>query len=395
MDSQTDDFDASPKELDYTPPSPSSQPEDIPQAEESAAASPINVIQSEEDVRDIETKIYQDETLFNPKNNYINCENPMRTKVRKSVLVESENKDRVPILQQIVEESIEVVSQDQTAGSTFSSVNVAPQKERGDIEQEQQCAVAKPVPKIIFIVPYRDRESQLLQFSAQMKLILEDTNQDDYAIYYAHQCDTRTFNRGAVKNIGFMVLKNKYPDDYKDITFVFNDVDTMPSAKGLIDYGTKRGTIKHFYGYNYTLGGIVSITGDDFERLNGFPQYWAWGFEDNLFNHRAMQNGVRIDRSQFYTIQDERIIHLKNGTVRDINSGEFQRYLQKNTEGISNVSNVMYSINPETKFINIFTFKTGYEENANLRQLYDTKNGPMPFKIAHPIRRNVRMHMML
>ena len=40
-----------------------------------------------------------------------------------------------------------------------------------------------------------------------MTFILEDD--DDYEIYFAHQCDNRNFNRGGTKNIGFLALKEK------------------------------------------------------------------------------------------------------------------------------------------------------------------------------------------
>ena len=261
-----------------------------------------------------------------------------------------------------------------------------------EIEEPIEENISKRVPKLIFIVPYRDRETQLNVFSKHMKMLLEDMNSEDYIIHYAHQCDKRSFNRGAMKNIGFIAMKNKYPNDYKNISFIFNDVDTMPSIKGLINYETTPGVVKHFYGYLHTLGGIVSIKGSDFERVNGFPQYWAWGFEDNLFYRRVFESKIEIDRRQFYKIDDDRIIHLTNGTIRDINSGEFQRYLQQNKEGITNINNLIYNID-SNGFINIDSFSTGYEENLSLKQEYDIQNGPSPFKVGHPMRRGTRMHM--
>ena len=139
-------------------------------------------------------------------------------------------------------------------------------------------------PSLIFIVPYRDREQQQIFFSNQMKIVLSDREPDTYKILYIHQTDNRSFNRGAMKNIGFLAVKTMYPTEYKDITLVFNDVDTMPYSTGFLKYDTKQGVVKHFYGFKYALGGIVSITGGDFERINGFPNFWGWGHEDNLLN---------------------------------------------------------------------------------------------------------------
>ena len=144
----------------------------------------------------------------------------------------------------------------------------------------------KKVPKRVFIVPYRNRVQHKFFFSKYMSFILEDC--DDYEIYFSHQCDARTFNRGAAKDIGFLAVKDKYPNDYKDITFIFNDVDTIPFNK-IFDYQTTHGVVKHYYGFKYALGGIVVMKGADFERINGFPCYWGWGMEDN-----ALQNDVMV-----------------------------------------------------------------------------------------------------
>ena len=98
-------------------------------------------------------------------------------------------------------------------------------------------------PKVIFIVPYRDREQQLLFFQRHIKYILEDYDENDYKIMICHQNDSRSFNCGAMKNIGFLIVKQKYPQSYHNITLVFNDIDTLPFNKNFLqlvgNYGYK------------------------------------------------------------------------------------------------------------------------------------------------------------
>ena len=78
----------------------------------------------------------------------------------------------------------------------------------------------KKSPKLVFIVPYRDREHQLIFFREHMVKIMEDYDKSTYQIIYLHQKDERSFNRGAMKNIGFHIIKQTYPKQYQNITLV-------------------------------------------------------------------------------------------------------------------------------------------------------------------------------
>jgi hypothetical protein len=256
------------------------------------------------------------------------------------------------------------------------------------------------VPSIIFIIPYRDRQEHLESYLAQMKIVLPATdsyNPDDVKICIVHQCDNRSFNRGALKNIGFIVTKNKYPNDYQNITLVFNDVDTYPVAAGIIpSYDTARGIVKHFYGFTYALGGIVSVKAGDFEAMNGFPNYWTWGFEDNMLQKRAIKAGFGIDRSNFFPANHSNISHHASGNERIINRSEFERYAQNRNDGINTITNVTYDTyekDDQIGFINVNTFDTEYHHNQSLDQRYDIRSNRAPFSIGYSTKRNAKIGM--
>jgi hypothetical protein len=201
-------------------------------------------------------------------------------------------------------------------------------------------------PKRVFIVPYRNRLQQKFFFCQQMNFILEGS--DDYEILFVHQMDSRPFNRGATKNIGFLAIKEKYPDAYKDITFIFNDVDTLPFHK-LFDYQTVNGTVKHYYGFDSALGGIVVIKGADFELVNGYPSYWGWGMEDACLQNRCLYNKIKIDRSQFYPIGSPEILQLFDGVERLVSPKDPQRMKQdRGIDGLKTIHKLAYTIDKES-----------------------------------------------
>ena len=222
-------------------------------------------------------------------------------------------------------------------------------------------ATNKPavVPKYIFIVPYRDREPHRVFFSTYIYKIMEDVPADDWTFFFIHQCDKRPFNRGAMKNIGFLAIKSAFPDNYKDIIFIFNDVDTLPYDKNILNYHTEYGVIKHFYGFQFALGGIFSIRGVDFERINGFPNFWAWGGEDNLIHERAKQFGLTIDRSNFFMIGNTSILQFADGIRRLICRDELATSIMpNNSDGLSKLTNVKHTIYFDTHWVDVTEFDT-------------------------------------
>lgn len=223
------------------------------------------------------------------------------------------------------------------------------------------------IPKLVFIVPYRNRENDKTHFEVYIKYLLEDIPKDDYEIYFSVQNDSRAFNRGAVKNLGFIAMREKYPDTYKDITFVFNDVDILPIKKNFLNFYTKHGIVKHFYGFDFTLGGIFSITGSDFEKTGGFPNFWGWGYEDNVINNRCIENKINIDRSNYYPVFDNNFVQtsikykkLLNNISPDINKCQ--------DNNLNTITNIDYKINNNMIHINSFETIQKYSEQKFYKQ---------------------------
>jgi hypothetical protein len=223
------------------------------------------------------------------------------------------------------------------------------------------------IPEIVFVVPYRDRAPHKKVFESIMPTILEDEN---YKILFIHQKDKRSFNRGAMRNIGFLNIKETYPDDYKNITIVFHDIDIMPYYKNQFDYKTTPNIVKHFYGYTWALGGIVSINAEDFEKINGYPNIWTWGLEDNILQKRCIQSGYSVDRSQFmsYGNNDNQLIILSHGWDRLIDVKIKQKLdTNETTDGISIIKKITKTtepINKDISVVNVQGFLTG--ENSRV-----------------------------
>lgn len=233
-------------------------------------------------------------------------------------------------------------------------------------------------PKKIFIVPYRDRVIHRDRFLERMTDYLKD--ESDWEIYFAHQCDGRPFNRGAMKNIGFLAMKRKYPAEYGDITFIFHDVDTWPTENGIIKYDTTDGVVEHYYGYTFALGGMFAIKGKDFDKTKGFSNFWGWGLEDNIIHDRCIAAGLSIDRTVFFPITDTNNIHREDdGSLRLISKGDASVYTYDKPDNMDDIKELNFTI--DSDMINI----TGFEVDMRIEdqdfRLRDNKQEGTRLKI--------------
>ena len=142
--------------------------------------------------------------------------------------------------------------------------------------------------KYNFIIPYRNRKEHLDEFIKRFTEMLKDKD-IDAQFYIIHQMNPREFNRGALLNIGFLEVCKTRPDGL----FIFHDVDLYPTYWNSLQYDTSLGKIRHPIGLkNVNLGGICCFWKNEFEKVNGFPNYWGWGVEDNTIWYRAKKNNI-------------------------------------------------------------------------------------------------------
>ena len=127
--------------------------------------------------------------------------------------------------------------------------------------------------KLGVCVPYRNREEHLKEFIPKVSKFLEDRD-IDYSIYFAHQCDDKLFNRGAMKNIAAM---HAFSDgcDY----IVWHDIDMVPEDD-TCDYSYPGEHPKHIavnisqsdymLKYEQYFGGAVLFTQEQVGKINGY-----------------------------------------------------------------------------------------------------------------------------
>jgi len=227
-------------------------------------------------------------------------------------------------------------------------------------------------PRRVFLVPYRDRPRQRDMLLAQLDDFIGD--QDDWEIFFVQQCDRRPFNRGAMKNIGFLAIRALYPDTYRDMTLIFHDVDTWPSWKGQFPYETAPGIVSHYYGVTFALGGVFAIRGGDFERTGGFANFWGWGLEDNVMQDRCVAAGLRIDRGTFFQVRDKAVRRAFDGFERVASRHEAATYKYGSPDSFRDLRGVSWSKGPGG-MINVRAFTPATFHRDHHYESLDIRNG--------------------
>ncbi len=187
--------------------------------------------------------------------------------------------------------------------------------------------------KIAIIIPYRNREKHLEEFTKYFQ-------KENFDVYVIEQMDDQKFNRGLLLNAGFHIASQKKNYDY----YIFHDVDSLPDETLLKNYYYNGNKIIHYaspyLGYKYNFGdffgGIVGMDKETFIKINGYPNnFYGWGGEDDaLYNHVAL-SGFEVYRptSGSYILLDhpepkkEEINDLKRENIlRDLKNWKIYGY---------------------------------------------------------------------
>nr|XP_053639674.1 LOW QUALITY PROTEIN: uncharacterized protein LOC128693824 [Cherax quadricarinatus] len=170
-------------------------------------------------------------------------------------------------------------------------------------------------PKVAVVLPYRDRLHHLVILLSWLKPVLRK-QQLEYTIYVAEQAGNATFNKGSIMNAGFMEAWQRSDAN----CFVFHDVDLLPEddrnmyscppQPRHLSVGVD--TLGYKLPYFLLAGGVLSVRGDHFLRLNGYSNmYWGWGGEDDDMGYRIKQSGLSITRPPSMLARYTMIRHLK------------------------------------------------------------------------------------
>ena len=167
-------------------------------------------------------------------------------------------------------------------------------------------------PRLTIIVPYRDRAQHLSVFLPGLARYFERDKADHvvpYRVMIVEQASGLPFNRGAMKNIGFIMARDC--SDY----VCFHDVDYLPiwadysyceQTMPIAWYGALTRPVSSRSKVTLFLkdadvdlfGAVVLCPVEAFAKVNGYANsYWGWGMEDTdlrfRFNAAAIPCGRR------------------------------------------------------------------------------------------------------
>jgi hypothetical protein len=153
---------------------------------------------------------------------------------------------------------------------------------------------------ITILIHYRNRKEHI---DAYLRTIKSYNTHTPYELIVVEQEEGKPFNRGLMKNIGFM-LRNP-ESDY----VIFNDVDYIPTESMFLEYMKKTEVCRYLSPHQKCLGGVVGFHPKSFENTNGFPNViFEWGVEDRILFYRTKHRGYDI-KNENNTLDNHSVVN--------------------------------------------------------------------------------------
>jgi len=185
------------------------------------------------------------------------------------------------------------------------------------------------LPRLLIVVPYRDREAHLRQFIEHVRAYFARDKVDrliDYRVLVVEQEAGLPFNLGLVRNAGFVL--GQETSDYT----CFHDVDYLPvwteyawcdDPTPLAWHGAEvrpiapgETTVVVKNELDSFFGAVLLIPNARFREVNGYSnEYWGWGYEDTDLRERFLRARVPLGRRRgtYYPLSHRNAGHELDG----------------------------------------------------------------------------------
>jgi hypothetical protein len=231
---------------------------------------------------------------------------------------------------------------DHTLGQTFLNFSTLIQMVRRIVFTPKFSLVKHRTPRIVIVVPLRDRKLHFDVFKTYLKGKL---NGVPHAVVGVEQTDKFLFNRGWLINVG-MQFSFQHSSLQSAELFVAHDVDML--ADSYVDYLKFEPHVSHLankasqFGYQMPyadyLSGIVVFTRQTFTSINGYSNlFFGWGGEDDDLARRIHARGLKISRPN------------SSGKILSLSDAHTHR---DKTNHAQNVHLLTKAINPNDGFAN-------------------------------------------
>ncbi len=194
--------------------------------------------------------------------------------------------------------------------------------------------MAAMTDRLAIVVPYRGRPGHLDQFVSHVGLYFARDKADctiPYRVLVIEQEPGLPFNRGALKNIGFLL--GREDGDYTcfhDVDYlpVWADYSWAPVPTRIVWHGAEQrplapGRSDRIVTHNPDtfFGAVVLAPNQTFAAVNGYSnQFWGWGCEDSDLRRRYLAAGIAVGsrRGTFIALDHDHEGYAPDGSATEI-----------------------------------------------------------------------------